>query len=133
MVKGVSDMEKPVKGQAVWRVVIWSASGLAAFVPAVVYSCGAKQMVLASPEGVKFGRRLYKPEFGPQGAWKEHVLLCGREEAEAFALKLSAEYLAQERARLEALIAAGSVSLKYWGEKLASLLPEPAAVEKALY
>lgn len=76
-------MSKPVKGQAIWRVVIWSRSGLAAFCPAVVYSCGAKQMVIASPEGLKFGRRAYKPQFGPQGAWKEQIIAGSREEAEA--------------------------------------------------
>lgn len=92
------------KGEAVTYIADWDCKGTVYFRHAIVYSCGAKQMVLTdSTTGVEMGRN-FRPIVGeiigtfPRMSDEAAVTKC---------LEAGASIVASERARFDRCLAAG--------------------------
>jgi len=86
------------KGQRVTLITKWDSKGTFTLTPAVVYSCGAKQMVLThATTGVELGRH-YLPK---REQYSFGLVIDASEDAEAVALAQAAAWIANEIADYE--------------------------------
>lgn len=112
------------KGQRVNFVQNWDSKGTVSVTPAIVYSCGKKQMVLTHAEtGVELGR-----QFRPQReGWHNEWTLTADEDANAFAMeqaiRIRNEFIAHETKMI-----AESNGSEYW-QKRQIVLNEVIATE----
>lgn len=92
------------KGQKVTLLQNWDHLGSVRIIDLVVYSCGAKQMVLVNEDGSKFGGMNFRPGVDQFGFSKVHPRLTP-DAAVAMALDLGAAIVAYRRSGLERRIA----------------------------
>jgi len=92
------------KGQEVTLLQNWDGKGTVRIIDLTVNSCGKKQMILVDAAGAKFqGRNFYPTEAQPGP--DRVVARLSHDDAVAAALVLGAEIVAEERARIEKMLA----------------------------
>lgn len=91
------------KSQSVLKISRWNSAGCFYITPAVVVSCGAKQMVLQNAETGECLGRNFKPSVEQYNDSEVRADLT-IEQARERALEMSAEWLAKEIARYETQI-----------------------------
>ena len=119
------------KGQLVTLFRNWDSKGTVRVQDLIVYSCGAKQMVLVDATGTKFKGSFFDPN--RSDIWTAVLPRQTETEAQAVGLKMAENFLAYERAHI-------AVCLEKWGdapgyrqamERKLSELHEPTVIRAA--
>jgi hypothetical protein len=107
------------KGQIVNLVKDWDGKGTVYIAPAIVHSCGKKQMVLThAVTGVELGRH-FRPQ--REGWGNAELVLTADEDANVIALEMAKTIRAEFIAKETQTIATATGSKEYWDKRRAVL------------